>query len=441
MRTGNFTPVPLLRISRHARHAVSALLIAAGMLLSACGSGRTDTTTGQDQTTELEVWMHAGSPAERRIMQEQVTHFNTMQYSVRVNVVILPAESYEGQVREAAGAGTLPDILDFNGPSIHEYIQRGSLVPLDKLLTDNSRLDLFPAIIGQGMYRGRIYTVSSFDTGLGVYARRSMLRKAGVRVPESLENAWSAAEFGRVLRRLAAHDADGAVLDLGLGAKGEWYSYAFLPVVQSAGGDLVDRDSYRTAAGRLNREGVVAAMVQLQSWVRQGYVDMGGDDDAFLRGRVALSWRDHTAFRRYDGQYPGDVVLLPLPDFGHGPRTAQGGWGWALTTACRDRQAAMQFLEYLLQTEQVLAMAEAGAGIPATRSAAARAALYRDDGPLHLFVPQLETAVTSRPSLPAYPILSAEFQRTFDDIMHGADVRSALDAAVEAIDVRLNGGA
>ncbi|MGE0371307.1 MAG: extracellular solute-binding protein [Gammaproteobacteria bacterium] len=420
---------------------MSALLIAAGMLLSACGSGRTDTTTGQDQTTELEVWMHAGSPAERRIMQEQVTHFNTMQYSVRVNVVILPAESYEGQVREAAGAGTLPDILDFNGPSIHEYIQRGSLVPLDKLLTDNSRLDLFPAIIGQGMYRGRIYTVSSFDTGLGVYARRSMLRKAGVRVPESLENAWSAAEFGRVLRRLAAHDADGAVLDLGLGAKGEWYSYAFLPVVQSAGGDLVDRDSYRTAAGRLNREGVVAAMVQLQSWVRQGYVDMGGDDDAFLRGRVALSWGDHTAFRRYDGQYPGDVVLLPLPDFGHGPRTAQGGWGWALTIACRDRQAAMQFLEYLLQTEQVLAMAEAGAGIPATRSAAARAALYRDDGPLHLFVPQLETAVTSRPSLPAYPILSAEFQRTFDDIMHGADVRSALDAAVEAIDVRLNGGA
>jgi multiple sugar transport system substrate-binding protein len=132
---------------------------------------------------------------------------------------------------------------------------------------------------------------------------------------------------------------------------------------------------------------------------------------------------------------------LPLPDFGHGSRTAQGGWGWALSAACRNQGAAMQFLEYLLQPDQVLATSIAVDAIPATRSAAARAALYRDDGPLHLFMPQLENTTTSRPGLPAYPILSEEFQHAFDDIMHGADVRGTLDAAVKAIDMRLSGGA
>jgi multiple sugar transport system substrate-binding protein len=360
-----------------------------------------------------------------------------MQFRVRVNVIILPEGSYEGQVREAALAGSLPDILDFNGPFVYDFIQRGRLVPLDKLLTDNSRLDLFPALIEQGMYQGRIYKVSTYDTGLGVYARASRLLEAGVRVPASVDEAWSAEEFRSILQRLAAHDADGAVLDLGLGAKGEWFSYAFLPVIQSAGGDLIDRDSYRTAAGRLNRNEAVEAMTEVQSWIKRGHVDANRDQAAFLQGRVALSWGDHTAFHRYAQAYPGDVVLLPLPDFGRGARTAQGGWGWAITTACMDRRAAMQFLEYLLQTEQVLEMAEAGAGIPATRSAAARAELYRDGGPLHLFVSQLENGPVSRPSLAAYPAISAEFQRTVDEIVRGADVRRSLDAAVQAIDRRL----
>lgn len=385
--------------------------------------------------------MHTGSSAENRIVQEQVARFNAMQYQVRVNVVILPQESYAGHIREAAGTGALPDILDVDGPHLQDYIRRGYLVPLDKILTDNSRLDLFPSVLGQGMYLGRLYAVSSYDTGLGIYARPSLLRAAGVRIPASIEGAWSAEEFGRVLQSLARRDPDGAVLDLGLATKGEWYSYAFLPVVQSAGGDLIDRETYRTAAGLLNRDSVVAAMSRMQSWVRKGYVDMGGDNTAFLNGRVALAWGDHTAFRHYEEQFPGDVVLLPLPDFGHGSRTAQGGWGWVVSKACGNQRAAMQLLEYLLQPEQVLATSEAAAGIPATRSAASRAVLYRDDGPLHLFMSQLESATPSRPGLPAYPVLSEEFQRAFDDIMHGADVRGALDAAVKAIDMRLGGGA
>jgi multiple sugar transport system substrate-binding protein len=416
------------------------LWLALMICLPACDDSASSDLAGRDKTVELEVWMHAGAEEERRVMQEQVTRFNQMQYRVRVNVVILPEASYEAQIREAARSGRLPDMLDFDGPFVYDYIDAGRLLPLDKLLTDNTRLDLFPAILQQGMSGGRIYTVATFDTGLGIYARLSRLRQAGVRVPTSVGDAWSAEEFQQALQRLAAHDEDGAVLDLGLDDTGEWYSYAFLPVVQSAGGDLIDRGSYRTAAGRLNRREVVAALSRVQSWVRQGYVDSDRDHAAFLQGRVALSWGDQTAFRRYAAAYPGDVVLLPLPDFGHGPRAVQGGWGWAVTTACQDRRAAMQFLEYLLQTDQVLARAEAGQGIPATRSAAAHSRLYGDQGPLHLFLAPLEAGTVSRPGIAAYPAISAQFQRTMADIVHGADVRTRLDAAVTAIDRSLNGG-
>lgn len=424
------------------RRAVSdaaLLLILISVLIAACGDSGPEIGAADEKTVGLEVWMHAGSAEERRVLQEQVARFNNSQYRVRVNVAILPAESYAEQLQEAARTGKLPDVLDFNGPFVYDYIQRGRLVPLDKLLTDHSRIDLFPAIVAQGMVQGRIYTLAIYDTGLGIYARISRLREAGVRIPRTVAEAWSAAEFGQVLRRLAAGDPDGEVLDLGLGAGGEWYSYAFLPVIQSAGGDLIDRASFKTAAGQLNGGESVRALAEVQAWIRRGYVDPNADRVAFAQGRVALAWGDHTEYPRYAHAFPDDVILLPLPDFGHGARTAQGGWGWAVTTACRDRRAAMQFIEYLLQTDQVLAMAQAGAGIPATRSAAARATLYRDGAPLHMFIPQLEEGGASRPSLAVYPAISAEFQQSLDRIVHGADVRGSLDAAVQAIDRRLNG--
>lgn len=424
-----------------ARLAAALLFLAAMLLLSACDFS---SPTGRDQQQgiiELEVWMHSGNPDERRAIQEQVARFNNLQYRVRVNAVLLPEDSYEVQVREAARTGKLPDMLDFNGPFVHDHIQRGHLIPLDKLLTDNSRLDLLPSVIGQGMFEGRIYTIATQDSALGIYVRPSRLKQAGIRIPAAVNDAWSAEEFGQILSRLAGHDPDGAVLDLGLSAKGEWYTHSLLPVIHSAGGDLIDRASYKTAHGRLNTQEVAAALTRMQSWINGGYVDMDPDRSAFLHGRVALSLGSQKDYHRYAEAVNGDLALVPLPDFGHGPRTAQGGWGWAVTSRCRNRQAAMQFLEYLLQPEQVLAAAEAGEGIPATRSAIARSPLYRNGGPMQLFVHQLETIAVSRPNIPSYPAISAEFQRAVDNIVQGGDVARALDDAVAAINGILDGDA
>jgi len=80
-------------------------------------------------------------------------------------------------------------------------------------------------------------------------------------------------------------------------------------------------------------------------------------------------------------------------------------------------------------------MTRANGAIPATRSAIARSPDYREDGPLRLFVEQLERGHgVARPATPAYPIITAEFQRAFDRIRSGGEVRRALDQAAQAID-------
>ncbi|HHH35893.1 MAG TPA: sugar ABC transporter substrate-binding protein [Gammaproteobacteria bacterium] len=406
-----------------------------GILAIATAGCDSDEQVSRSPYTELEIWLHSGQPAERRTLQEQVTRFNESQRRYRVNAVILPEGSYNAQVQSAAVAGKLPDILEFDGPFLYNYVWQGKLIPLDKHITDGALLDeLLPSIVRQGMYQGRLYAVGTYDSGLGLFARRSRLESAGIRIPTTPDRAWTVDEFEEALARLARDDPDGAVLDLKLNYRGEWYTYAFSPVIQSAGGDLIDRRGTNRASGVLNGAASVAAMKRVQGWIKAGRVDPNLDDAAFVEGRVALSWAGHWDYARYRKAAGDDLVLLPLPDFGRGARTAQGSWAWAVTRNCRDVQGAMDFLEFLLRPEEVLAMSNANGAVPGTRSAIARSPLYRPGGPLHLFVEQLETIAVPRPRTPAYPVITSAFQQAFEDIRNGGDVQAALDRAAALID-------
>jgi multiple sugar transport system substrate-binding protein len=383
----------------------------------------------------LTAWFHSGRQAERRTIQDQIERFNASQDAVFVKPNVIPEDTYNGQVQAAALAGDLPDVLEFDGPFLYNYVWQGHLRPLGNHLPKEILNDLLPSIIEQGTFRGKFYAVGTFDSGLGLYGRRSQLESAGVRVPEDPADAWSVSEFTEILENLAKSDADGAVLDLKLNYKGEWYTYAFSPALQSAGGGLIDRPKYDTAEGVLNGSASAGAMGHIQSWIENGYVDPNVDDAAFTEKRVVLSWSGHWDYPRYAKAIGDDLVVLPLPDFGQGTRTGQGSWCWGITSKCEHPEAASRFLEFLLQTDEVLAIAKANGAPPARKSAVNQSQLYGKGGPLQLFAIQLEEGYSvPRPRTPAYPTITDVFQRAFQDIRNGADVQATLDRAAATID-------
>ena len=403
-----------------------------GILFLAACSGSANNTGGK---TRVSVWAHSGQAAERQVLQAQIAHFNREQRTIQARLTLLPEGAYNGQVQASALADDLPCILEFDGPYVYNYVWQGKLIPLDDFVTPALRRELLPSILAQGGYRQRLYTIATFDSGLGLYVRRSMLTKIGARLPQGPASAWSVAEFNDILKRLRKYDADGRVLDLKLNYRGEWFAYGFSPVLQSAGGDLIDRATYRSADGMLNGSASVRAMGQVQAWIRNVFVDPDLDDAAFVQGRVALSWVGHWAYPRYHQAFGEDLLVLPLPDFGQGTRTGQGSWNWGITTSCKQPRAAWRFLEFLLRPEEVAAMSRANGAVPATQTAIARSPLYKPDGPLHLFAEQLLDGYSvPRPQTPAYPIISSAFEQAFRDMQNGGDVQAALDRAAAVID-------
>jgi multiple sugar transport system substrate-binding protein len=112
-----------------------------------------------------------------------------------------------------------------------------------------------------------------------------------------------------------------------------------------------------------------------------------------------------------------------------------GSWSWGITSNCQDPAGAWAFIEYLLSPEEILRMTDANGAVPARRSALERSALYRETGPLYLFVQQLESdRAVPRPITPAYATISTAFAEAVENIVNGADVEAELSRAAQKID-------
>ncbi|HEX3548144.1 MAG TPA: extracellular solute-binding protein [Mycobacterium sp.] len=420
--------------------------------MSACGGQSGPTRTASDSTcdgkfsgpgpTYITAWFHdSGNTQEAQTLREQVNAFNAADQHAQVKLITLPVGDYSQQVQAAAAHGDLPDILDFDGPNLYNYAWSGKLKPIDSCVSSGLRDDLLPSILQQGTYANRLWGIETFDSGLGLYVRPSILARAGIRIPSGWRDAWTADEFTDILHRLRQAGFE-QPLDLQLNEPNpEWFTYGFAPAVWSAGGDLIDRSNYRTVDGFLNGPPAVKAFTVMQQWFKDGYVDPNSNGDSFELGRSPISWIGHWFYDRYTKAFPADVVIVPLPNFGERTATGSGTWQWGITSSATDGDAAWRFIQFLLRPQEVLRTTGVNGAIPATRSAVDLSPNFAASGSEHLYTDQLEDGVARpRPQTPAYPSLSAAFASAFNEaVVHGSPVKASLDAAARRVESDLRG--
>lgn len=414
---------------------VLTLLLAVTLLIPAV-------TQAQSEPIQIKLWHHGGPENEADANREQVKRFNALQDEIEVEYVEQPGgavagSGYNDAVNAAAVAGDMPCILDLDGPNLYNYAWAGFIIPLDDYISEELREDLLPSLIDQGTYKGQIYAIGQYDSGLSLVGRRSLLEKAGVRIPTSIDDAWTLEEFNDALAKLQELDEVEYAIDLKMNyGAGEWFTYAFSPVLQSFGGDLINRETYMTAEGFLNGPEAVSAMTWLQGLFEKGYAIVSPPDDyEFENGKAALGWIGHWMATPYYEAFGDDMVILPMPDFGAGAVTGMGSWAWSISSQCDNPEAAWTYLEFALQPEEILAITNENGAVPGRSSALGLTDLFGEGGRLSIFAQQLEGGVAfPRPVTPGYPAITTAFYTAMDNIIKGADVQTELDAAVDKID-------
>ena len=385
----------------------------------------------------IAVWFNAGVGNALKAMELNIKDFHKAQDTYEVEMTLVPEGAYTDRILAAGETGDLPDLLFFDGPMVAYLAWLGYLQPIDRFVSKEMKADFLPSIIAQGTYNKHLYTLGIYDSSLALYGNRTYLAKAGVRIA-TVAQPWDLAEFEAALARLTALDEVDYALDMKINyGCGEFYTFGFSPIVQSFGGDLINRTTYQSAKGVLDGPRSVEALQRFQGWFQKGWANPGpaGDDDFYGKRKAALSWVGHWIYSKHAETLGDDLVLIPMPDFGNGPKTGMGAWNWGISSTCRHPEDAWTFLEFILRPDKVLRWTNLHPGVPARKSALARAALYKPDGPLHVYVQQIEAGwAVPRPVTPAYAAVTKAFAEAIEKIVQCTDVQTALTKAAENID-------
>ena len=385
----------------------------------------------------IRVWCQQGQEAENHAMRAMAAAFNRAhdEQGIAVSLTFFPDFQYTEKVSIAAAARDLPDVLALDGPTVARFVEAGLLRPIARYFTDEELADFAPTIRAQGDVDGTLYALGAFDSAMVLYYDRDLLAQAGVAPPPEFEG-WTWDEFLAACARLKAAGIDPVSLHMD-DSGDEWYTYAFSPLIWSAGGRLIGADG--RIEGVLNAPGNATVLRRWAEVFEHDYAARAPiDPNPFGNGQTALDWTGHWMVRAHLAAKGTRLGAMPLPSMGDRPVAACGSWCWGLTQDARAPDLAALWLRWVTDPVQgIEPIVRANGAVPARRSAYALFPNYNEP-PFALFRHLQETAGHPRPRTPFYPTLTRHFAAALRDTAHGADPQECLDRAAHQIQSRMD---
>ena len=411
------------------RHVLAASLLGGICLLSQ-----------QVSAAQLTAWVVDGAP-EKPYFQQLQEAFNAKYGAEGTTVNIQSLPGYNEALQAATVSKGLPDVILVDGPTMASMAWAKTIQPIGPLLDPSIVADLLPAIKDQGTYgpTGDLYQISPYDSSVLLWGNRALLEKAGVRIPTSVKDAWTRDEFRDALAKLKAVPGVEWPLDMKLNyGEGEFTTYAYSPLFQSNGGDLIDRKTW-VAEGTINSAANVDVLTELQTWYKNGWIvpASAGDNKFYGEKTAALSWVGNWMWEAHEKGLGKDLVIIPAPKMGPaGVVSPNGGWGWSVPSTSTNLEDIKKFLNFAMSTEQVKLYSDIVGYLPSRTSVTPLSKRYGPGGEGALFADQDACCAIVRPVHPAYPVISAAFAHAVFDAMTSptADVKADLDAAAKTID-------
>lgn len=415
---------------------LTALTSAAALAftLSACSKGGTSSQGNvADGKQEVTMWTHnAGNEEELAAIEQIVADYNAQSDKYQVTMQAFPQASYNQSVVAAASSNSLPCIMDIDGPNVPNWAWAGYLAPFEGM--DDTLNKFLPTTVGR--YEDKIYSYGYYDVALSIITRKSILDEFGIRTP-TVDQPWTREEFTDALAKVKASGKYAVPFDINTADQGEWYPYAYSPYLQSFGGDLIDRSKFESAEGALNGPEALEWAKWMRSLVTEGYTPANAGSDPtqdFINGKSAFLWMGSWAAQPTEEAFGDDVVFLPPPDFGKGPKIGGGSWQWGMSPSCPAPEGALDYMKFAAQDKYVASVSVATRNIPATDAATAEVPAFAEGGKYSIFREFSKKYAVLRPETAGYPFIATEFTKATQDILNGGDPEKILDQTVANID-------
>lgn len=384
--------------------------------------------------------MHQGDPGWVKAYGDVAKRFEQANPDIDIELIYAPHDAYNEKFSAAVMAKQLPDVMELDAPFLANYVWSGYLQPIKPLVDKDVLDDMTGSNIAQGTYPidKDLYAIGLTDSSVALYGNKKYLEAIGARIPKSVDDAWTREEFEGYLEKLSKLEGVKWPIDTfrGYGIKTEWITYAYGPLLESAGCDLIDRKAWK-ASGTLDSEACVKALTMMQAWVKNGWVvpTSSGTNQFYAEGQpAALAMGGHWFYAEAAAAMKDNIVVMPLPKIGDKGVSPNGTWIWGISATSENPEAAGKFLSFLLKDKDYRDYAKSQSAYPGLKSFAAESPLYAEGGPLAVAFEQASKTAVARPPHPAYPTITSAFMQAVDKIFNGGDAQEALTAAAKKID-------
>ena len=451
-----------------------ALLVGAGLPLISASAGASSVTT-------IKIWYSGGDQSQEvNAINYAVKSYNKI-YAGKYQAVATAVDNISTTMEDTP-ASQMPDLAEGDGPTLSFYAWSKKIQPIGNYVNAANVKDQTGPVLAQDTYQGKLYGMAVINGTLALYANKTLLKDAGITActsaattascyPTNWADAWTGAQLAQVLAKLqgtkAVSSVDGGYpMEANLGYGGEYPTYAFLPLVNSAGSPIIKNNS----ANVLNTTAVKNALGQMASWAK--YIDPStatGEGQNFAAGKAAFLYGGHWQVPTIEAgavwKGGSNVVALPLPNMGDGAKDGSGSNNWVMGADSKKQVAAGKFLDLITEPKFVdlytwgdgntntntvggQKVAEYGDGaVPASKVALAQDPLYKKGGLLYSAglaeANTCSTGITKsciavpRPVTPGYPAITSAMATLFDSVLTAgitkSQIASDLNQAISAI--------
>lgn len=354
---------------------------------------------------------------EGQFEQELIDRFNAEHPGIVVSVEGCAANDLNSKLTAMANAGDLPAFVMGNETVMSALVDMEMVVPMEELM-DQAYIDGFvSANLESYAIDGVHYGIPYFGGAQGIIYRKDVFEEKGLSEPTT----WD--EFVEVCKALTVDDSYGITL---VGTKNSSGASRFQPVIHNFGCDEFYKDAdgkWVTDIGSENFTRALKAFTDLDvvhGVVPAGVVETGYPEAValFTSGKAAMIISGSNAIGAITTQVPelkGKLASMPnIPD----ERSVSAAAGFAFyvtTTDPAEQQAAVEFIQYFLNTDNSLDFAELTGRLP-VRTEAMQSERIANMPELGGFLKALET-VWIPPAIPGYSeindILGEAYQAVF----------------------------
>ena len=342
-------------------------LVTRGIILSAIAAMALGAAVSADDTTlEFQQWWGVELPDGA--LQEICDGF-TEETGVKIDLLSNPYADTKTQIAAGAAAGTMADVVGLDGSWVYDFAKQGSIANLTELMEadgyDDSQLS------DQIKYEGNTYMIPVVNFAYPLFVNTDILEEAGV---EEIPTTWT--EFLDACDKITTK-TDKAAYAIPLSTEApNGIQNQFSSWLWASGGNLL-----QDGKPALTDNDKLAQLVDMVKTMKdKGYLSDGAEAmkeqdmvNEFENGRLAFMVDGISHLTTIKTESPDlNFTFAKMPvmdDYTDKSGMDVANWGIGIAENCENKEAAMQFVEYLMSPEVNAKLAQLANAFPGNSTA------------------------------------------------------------------------